>query len=347
MRRRLCSASSSRPSSTSSDRSSPAIPHTASAVSSRAAAREHAEAREQPPVLGSSRSWLQSIAPRSVRWRSGRSRPPAVSRASRSPRRLGHRRGRQEPDPGGGQLDRQRQAVEPCGRSRRRAAAFSAVSAKSGRTRHRPLDEQAHRLRRPGALRPRSNPVGGSDSGGTGNSCSPETRSGARLVTMTVSFGADRSRSATIGARRDDLLEVVEHQQRGAVLEVVRHAIDAAAAAGRAARWTRRSPTARGPDRSPTQAARTTCRRGTGRRTSPASASDSRVLPVPPGPVSVSSRVRSSSATAPSTSARPTNVVSWGGRLLGVRSSVSSGGKRSLQDRPPRPGTAAPRARSP
>ncbi len=59
---------------------------------------------------------------------------------------------------------------------------------------------------------------------------------------------------------------------------------------------------------------------------SPARASDSRVLPVPPGPVSVSSRVRSSSATAPSTSARPTNVVSWGGRLLGVRSSVLSAG---------------------
>ena len=57
---------------------------------------------------------------------------------------------------------------------------------------------------------------GGSDSGGTGNSCSPEIRSGARLDTITVSLGADRSRSATTGAPGDDLLEVVEDEQRRA-----------------------------------------------------------------------------------------------------------------------------------
>ena len=57
-----------------------------------------------------------------------------------------------------------------------------------------------------------------------------------------------------------------------------------------------------------------------------ARASESRVLPVPPGPVSVRSRVRSSSVAALSTSARPTKVVSCGGRLLGVRSSVRKAG---------------------
>ena len=57
-------------------------------------------------------------------------------------------------------------------------------------------------------------PRGGSDSGGTGNSCSPEIRSGARLETMTVSFGR---RPEEVGDDRrpgDDLLEVVEHEQR-------------------------------------------------------------------------------------------------------------------------------------
>ena len=61
--------------------------------------------------------------------------------------------------------------------------------------------------------------------------------------------------------------------------------------------------------------------------TSPATASDRRVLPVPPGPVSVSSRVRDSRATAAATSSRPTNEVSCWGRLLGVASSDRSGGK--------------------
>ena len=49
-----------------------------------------------------------------------------------------------------------------------------------------------------------------------------------------------------------------------------------------------------------------------------ASCSDSRVLPVPPGPVRVSNRVVARSRAASSSSAaRPTNVVSWVGRLFG------------------------------
>ena len=59
-----------------------------------------------------------------------------------------------------------------------------------------------------------------------------------------------------------------------------------------------------------------------------ASSSDSRVLPVPPGPVSVSSLVdvRRSRAAA-SSSARPMNVVSWVGRFDGRSSSVFGAGK--------------------
>ena len=166
---------------------------------------------------------------------------------------------------------------------------------------------------------------GGSDSGGTGNSCSPETRSGARLDTMTVSFGADRSRSETIGAPATTCSK-----------------LSSTSSAVRSLRWSfTRSIGGRCGASSPMDAAMADGTRSgsvtdasgtnqvpSGYRStqSPARASDSRVLPVPPGPVSVSSRVRSSSATAPSTSARPTNVVSCGGRLLGVRSSVLSAG---------------------
>ena len=58
--------------------------------------------------------------------------------------------------------------------------------------------------------------------------------------------------------------------------------------------------------------------------------SDSRVLPVPPGPVRVRSRVvRSSPTASPSSRSRPTNVVSWVGRLFGRASSERSGGKVS------------------
>ena len=166
---------------------------------------------------------------------------------------------------------------------------------------------------------------GASASGGTGNSCSPETRSGARLETITVSLGAERRRSATTGAPATTCSK-----------------LSSTSSAVRSLRWSlTRSIGGRCGASSPIDAAMAdatrsgslTDARGTnhvpsGKRStqSPAKAIDSRVLPVPPGPVSVSSRVRSRSATAPSTSARPTNVVSCGGRLLGVRSSVLRAG---------------------
>ncbi len=54
---------------------------------------------------------------------------------------------------------------------------------------------------------------------------------------------------------------------------------------------------------------------------------ESRVFPVPPGPVIVRSRVVSKSRPASaSSSSRPTNVVSWVGRLFGRVSGVRSFG---------------------
>ena len=54
----------------------------------------------------------------------------------------------------------------------------------------------------------------GRPSGGTGNSCSPYTRSTARLVTSTVRCGAAPRSSATAGRCRSDVLEVIQHQQQ-------------------------------------------------------------------------------------------------------------------------------------
>ena len=225
MRRRLCSARRSRPPNTSSDAVVAGDPAHGLRRLDRTAAREHAEAREQPPVLRSSRSWLQSMAPRSVRWRSGRSRPPADSRPSRSPRRWAI---------AAGDRSRIRAAASSIasGRpsSRRTISAtcvpFSAVSAEVGPDGHRSLDEQAHRLRLQERFRP-----------------SVDTRRGQRqrrdrelLLAGDPQRGPARHDDRQLWRRpqqvgddrgaRDDLLEVVEHQQRGAVLEVVLHAID-------------------------------------------------------------------------------------------------------------------------
>ena len=135
--------------------------------------------------------------------------------------------GRQELGPGRRQLDRERHAVEP-GADRGDGRGVVVRDLEVGPDGERPRDEQpdglvlghevggdrplfarevqllevGHREQATGAGRP-----------GTGYSCSPEIRSGARLVAITRSFGAARRRSAMTGAGVDDLLEVVEDEQ--------------------------------------------------------------------------------------------------------------------------------------
>ena len=65
-------------------------------------------------------------------------------------------------------------------------------------------------------------------------------------------------------------------------------------------------------------------------KSSAAACSPRRVLPVPPGPVSVSSRTsgrRRRPAISESSFSRPTNGVGWVGRLLILSSRVFKGGK--------------------
>ncbi len=60
----------------------------------------------------SSRSWLHSMAPRSVCWRPGRSRGPPTSMAREWSSRLRSAARGSDPDPGGGELDGERQPIE-------------------------------------------------------------------------------------------------------------------------------------------------------------------------------------------------------------------------------------------
>ena len=78
----------------------------------RPAAAEDGECREQLPLPGSSSSYDHSIVARSVCCRVSASRPPR-RRSSRLPRRSRSCCGREERRAGGGELERERQVVEP------------------------------------------------------------------------------------------------------------------------------------------------------------------------------------------------------------------------------------------
>ena len=110
--------------------------------------------------------------------------------------------GRKDPHARGGQLDRQRQAIEPPadgGDVRRGCFGESEI----GLDRLRALDEQADRRSTREALpggSPRAWRSVGSDNGGTGSSRSPAIRSGSRLVTSTWTSGQAARRAETAGA---------------------------------------------------------------------------------------------------------------------------------------------------
>ena len=296
--------------------------HASRPSSSGAAAREHAEAREQRagPRRRAGRGSSRSRRAASAGAPAGRA-PPADSSPSRSPRRAAIAAGREEPDPRRGELDRERQAVEPAddlgdvrrvlGRQREVRAGRPAPARRTART-----ASDCHERR------PRSDAAGAAaTSGGTGNSCSPEIRSGARLVTMTVSFGRRRSRSATTGAPATTCSKLSRTSSAVRSPEVLDDALDRASAAGASSaegRGDRRRDEVRVGDRGERHEPDAVGEAGRAAR--PRAASESRVLPVPPGPVSVSSRRPvQQRRPPPSTSARPTKVVSCGGRLLGVR----------------------------
>ena len=168
-------------------------------------------------------------------------------------------------------------------------SAFSAVSSNSG------TDSRARstysRTAAVDEIASRSVAVGsGTSSGGTRYSCSLVRRSGTRLVARIPSDRHRREQRAELRERAGQVLEVVDDDERRAVrpsrVRSPRQAPRPPAPRGRARRADRgedappgRSPTSRSTSGAPPSGA--------------AAASASVVLPVPPGPVSVTSRVSS------------------------------------------------------
>ena len=156
-------------------------------------------------------------------------------------------------------------------------------------------------------------------SGGTGYSTSPRTRRSSRLVTSSVRFGHAASERRELGCGLDHLLQVVEEQQHLALADVLREPVLARPASERS------SPSrATGLGARPARPRR---RRPCTPTSSAPASSASRVLPEPPGPLRVTSRVPPRACDAPraSSRSRPTNEDAGRGRF--VFEIVFSGGK--------------------
>ena len=137
---------------------------------------------------------------RSVRCRSGTSRPPVTSRPERVLQPRQDRRRRQQLDPRRSQLDGQRQAVETLHdrRDRLRVALVDDEARHGGR---RACREQLRGLAdRDRSGGPRRSRIRQPTAEAPGTSCSPDTCSGARLVTRIRSSRHAPSSSATNSA---------------------------------------------------------------------------------------------------------------------------------------------------
>ena len=278
------------------------------------------------------------MASRSVCWRAGRSRAPPVSSGSR-------RSSRASSAAGGSTLTRAAASSIASGRpsSRRQIAATAGgVRRASGRSRARTARARSTNSRtaadrgqlRRAAVGPR--PASGSASGGTGSSCSPreaQPHPAGGQHRQPRAGGQQLGRPAAPPSTH--LLEVVEHQQQLRWRRRTRPSRSAerpvAGSRARPSAWAivggdqRRVAQRRQVDEADAVRRRR-------RPTSAATASARRVLPTPPGPVSVSSRdvaPGAGSAQAAATSrSRPTR------RVGGTGSGRASGGPRPARRGP-------------
>ena len=138
---------------------------------------------------------LHSIVLRSVRCRAGRSRPPPLQHVEPFVEPPPQLVDREQRDARGGELDRERQPVEPAADGGD-VGRVLVGELEVGPQRDRALDEQLDRLRCERVLQRDCAAPAGSVSGGTGNSRSPRTRNAARLVTSAVTPGQCASSSA-------------------------------------------------------------------------------------------------------------------------------------------------------
>ena len=340
-RSRLLSASAARPSSTPASGPTRGARgrHTASAAVQRAAAHEHREPGEERPLGGRQ----QAVAP----VEGGPQRPLAGRRVPSAPGEHGQAaaQARRSSAPGGssltravGQLDGQREPVD-AGADGGDGGGVLLRDGEVGPDGPRPLDEEGdrlaagERLRRGRALgvgeRQRGHRVlalGGQAERGAAGGEHPQARRGRQQV------GHDRR-----GVRH--LLEVVQDQQQALGLEVARERL-AQGFAGDLPDTERPGDGTehqlRVAERGQRDEPHPVRERRAGRRAVAAASSSAatcrarRVLPTPPGPVSVSSRPSACSRrrrTASMALSRPMKGVGWAGRLCGRRSRLRSGGK--------------------
>ena len=171
------------------------------------------------------------------------------------------------------------------------ASALSSREPEAGLHGRGAIAEQPHRLRVAGGLG--SSSRSGSESGGTGNTCSPRTRSASRLVTSTLRSG-QCSRSSTIPTAAGVTCSKLSSTSRSC-----RSRSCASSASSGRASLVAATPTARATAAKASSTSRSALRStkntpsancGT---SSAAARIASRVLPVPPGPVRVMSRTSS------------------------------------------------------
>ncbi len=146
-----------------------------------------------------------------------------------------------------------------------------------------------------------------------------------------------RMSAASAAAAASQVLAVVQHQQQRGPGPQELHDAAGHGQAGPRAHPQRGQDGLRHrlpvPGRVPARTA--TRRRAKDGSWSAAACSASRVLPTPPGPVTVTSGDRAIAAASPASSpARPTNELSWTGRFPANASSVRSGGKSARRPGP-------------
>ena len=238
------------------------------------------------------------MAPRSVRWRSGRSLAPPVSSGRRCS---------------------SRSRIWADESAFTRAAASSRASGRSSRRLQ--ISDTASSAWKPASIAralARKKPTPSScTSGGTAYSCSPVTCSGSRLVTSTSRLGQEASSEATSPAASTTCSKLSKSKSmdlsamcsaRPFEEPTACDALSSTSAGSRSgARGTHQTPSGYPSD------------------ARPAACAARRVFPVPPGPVSVSRRVPSSRATTSASSrSRPRNGVVGTGRFV-RKSDLSAG----------------------
>ena len=197
-------------------RASSARPQIASAWST-AKPPANTDSRSRSRCSGSrNRSLLQPIAACSVRWRSGASRDPEPGRSSLRPSRSAMSRA-------GRSAIREAAISMPSGSpSRRRqisatASTSSATSLYPGRT--RAARSTKRRIASFASASSTAAPAPGRGNGGTGNSCSPATRNGARLVATIVESRRRLQEAGQQWSGGHHLLDVVDDHGQGARCE--------------------------------------------------------------------------------------------------------------------------------